>query len=195
MYCKRLLQMQKTPQRCHSVLSNTLWKRQAAAFVLSMLKINAAAWRSRRLHSVCTAFAQRCWRLHSAHLGVLQFFKRCGNAVRTPLWCDSGLNCLKNRGCCVLVQAMLPEGFPFHQFNLTYYSACVAAVKSRLVLHHCVDIFFGSIGIMECTCIICTFEKQPGCFFVLNISVNKLRSVTFMYLFEKELTMKDFLNT
>jgi len=26
---------------------------------LSMLKINAAAWRSRRLHSVSTAFAQR----------------------------------------------------------------------------------------------------------------------------------------
>ena len=22
-----------------------------------------------------------------------------------------------NRGCCFLVQAMLPEGFPFHQFN------------------------------------------------------------------------------
>ena len=62
------------PQRCHSVLSNTLWKRQAVAFVLSMLKVNAAAWRSRRLHSVSTAFAQRCWRLHSAHLGVLQFF-------------------------------------------------------------------------------------------------------------------------
>ena len=67
MHCKRLLQMQnlhgvitactrpahnaptallKTPQRCHSMLSNTLWKRQAAAFVLSMHKINAAAWRS-----------------------------------------------------------------------------------------------------------------------------------------------------
>jgi len=46
------------PQRYHFVLSNTLCKRQAAAFVLSMLKINAAAWRSRRLHSVagvCTA--------------------------------------------------------------------------------------------------------------------------------------------
>ena len=59
-HCKRLLQMQNlhgaftawtrrahnaptTPQRCHSVLSNTLWKRQAAAFVLSMLKVNAAA--------------------------------------------------------------------------------------------------------------------------------------------------------
>jgi len=44
------------------VLSNTLWKRQAAAFGLSMLKINAAAWSSRRLHSVCTAllaFVQR----------------------------------------------------------------------------------------------------------------------------------------
>jgi len=47
-----------------------------------MLKINAAAWRSRRLHRVSTAFAQRCWRLHSAHLGVLQFFKRCVNAVK-----------------------------------------------------------------------------------------------------------------
>ena len=23
-----------------------------------------------------------------------------------------------NRGCCFLVQAMLPGGFPFHQFNL-----------------------------------------------------------------------------
>jgi len=37
-------------------------ERQAAAFVLSMLKINAAAWRSRRLHGVSTAllaFAQR----------------------------------------------------------------------------------------------------------------------------------------
>jgi len=49
------------PQRCRSVLSNTLWKRQAAAFVLSMLKVNAAAWRrafAQRLHSVagvCTA--------------------------------------------------------------------------------------------------------------------------------------------
>ena len=59
MHCKRQLQMQNshgvftactrrahnaptalksTPQRCHSMLSNTLWKRQAAAFVLSMLK-------------------------------------------------------------------------------------------------------------------------------------------------------------
>ena len=29
--------------------------------------------------------------MHSAHFGVLHFFKRCGNAVRTPLWCDRGL--------------------------------------------------------------------------------------------------------
>ena len=53
-------------------------------------KINAAARRSRRLHSVSIAFPQRCWRLHSAHLGDLHFLKRCGNAVRTPLWCDMG---------------------------------------------------------------------------------------------------------
>ena len=34
-----------------------------------------------------------------------------------------------NRGCCFLVQAMLPEGFPFHQFNiLTYYSCCLVPV-------------------------------------------------------------------
>ena len=102
MHCKRLLQMQnvhgvftactRRSRRPHKVLFNTLWKRQAAAFVLSMLKINAAGWRSRRLHSVSTAFPQRCWRLHSAHLDVLQFFKRCGNAVRTPLWCDRGLS-------------------------------------------------------------------------------------------------------
>ena len=43
------------PQRLHSALSNTLCKRQAAAFVLSMFKINAAAWSSMRLHSVFTA--------------------------------------------------------------------------------------------------------------------------------------------
>jgi len=72
----------------HSVLSNTLWKRQTRAFVPSMLKRNAAAWCCKWFYSVCTAFARRCWRLHSAHLGVLQFFKRCGKAVRMPLWCD-----------------------------------------------------------------------------------------------------------
>jgi len=28
----------------------------------------------------------------------------------------------QHRGCCFLVQAMFPEGFPFHQFNLPYNS-------------------------------------------------------------------------
>ena len=36
---------------------------------------------------------------------------------------------------------------------------CVAAVKSRPVLHHCVVIFFWSSGIMECTCMLFTFEN------------------------------------
>ena len=27
-----------------------------------------------------------------------------------------------------LRQAMLPEGFPFHQFNITYYSCCLVPV-------------------------------------------------------------------
>jgi len=76
------------PQHPNSALSNTLCKRQAAAFVLSMFKTNAAAWRTMRLHSVFTEFPQRCWELHSAHHGDLQLFGRCGNAVKTPLWCD-----------------------------------------------------------------------------------------------------------
>ena len=39
------------------------------------------------------------------------------------------------------------------------FSACVAAVKSRPVLHHCVVIFFWSSGNMECTCILFTFAN------------------------------------
>ena len=35
----------------------------------------------------------------------------------------------------------------------------VAAVKYRPVLHHCVVIFFWSSGIMECTCMLFTFEN------------------------------------
>ena len=64
------------PQRCHSALFNTL-------------KTNASAWRSMRLQSAHTALlatAQRAPR-RSAF-----FLERCGNAVRTPLWCDRGLN-------------------------------------------------------------------------------------------------------
>jgi len=38
-------------------------------------------------------------------------------------------------------------------------SACVATVKSRPVLHHCVVMFFWSSGIMECTCMLFTFEN------------------------------------
>jgi len=40
------------------------------------------------------------------------------------------------------------------------FSASVAAVKSRPVLHHCVVIFvWSSEEIMECTCIMFTFEN------------------------------------
>jgi len=51
---------------------------------------------------------------------------------------------------------------PFHQFHnfLLLFSACVSAVKSRPVLHHCVVIFFWSSGIMECTCMLFTFENN-----------------------------------
>jgi len=110
-------------RRPHSVLSNTPWKRQAAAFVLSMLKVNAASWRSRRLHSVLTAFAQRCWRLHSAHLGVLHFFKRCVNAVRTPLWCDRGFNLTFTRSDPVSIRTIQSyEYFSFSFFKCKPFS-------------------------------------------------------------------------
>jgi len=39
------------------------------------------------------------------------------------------------------------------------FSVCVAAVKSRPVLHHCVVIFFWSSVTMECTCILFTFDN------------------------------------
>ena len=82
------------PQRAHSALSNTLCKRQAAAFVLSMFKINAAAWHSMRLHSVFTAFLQSAHSIAgdcTARTSAICNFERCGNAVRTPLWCDRSL--------------------------------------------------------------------------------------------------------
>ena len=39
------------------------------------------------------------------------------------------------------------------------FGACVAAVKSRPVPHHCVVIFFWSSGSMECTCMLFTLEN------------------------------------
>jgi len=52
-------------QRPHNAPYNTLCKRQAAAFILSM----------QHMHTVPT---QLCWQLHSAHLGDLQFFNAVG---------------------------------------------------------------------------------------------------------------------
>ena len=94
-HCQRLLQMllysvqAAHPHRAHGALEDPTALPQRC-----VLKINAVAWRSMRLHSIFTAFPRRGWRLHSAHLGDLQFFKRCGNAVRRRVWCDRGLNFL-----------------------------------------------------------------------------------------------------
>jgi len=46
-----LLDRTTLPQRCHSALSNMLYKRLAVSFILNMLKTNATTWHSRRLHS------------------------------------------------------------------------------------------------------------------------------------------------
>ena len=50
------------------------------------------------------------------------------------------------------------ERFIFKRYEPVQFTACVAAVKSRPVLLHCVVIFFWSSGIMECTCMLFTFE-------------------------------------
>jgi len=77
----RGLQRSRRPHSVATTLSNTMCKRQATALVLSMFKINAAAWRSMRLHSAFAAFPQRCWRLHSAHF--CNSFERCEDAALT----------------------------------------------------------------------------------------------------------------
>jgi len=49
---------------------------------------------------------------------------------------------------------LLPQDFPFFpdEFNLntTGFSACVAAVKCRPVVHNCVVVFFWSSETMDC---------------------------------------------
>ena len=44
-------------------------------------------------------------------------------------------------------------------YMLNTFLVLFIAVKSRPVLHHCVVIFFWSSGIMECTCMLLTFEN------------------------------------
>ena len=39
-----------------------------------------------------------------------------------------------NRGCCFLVQAMLPEGFPFYQFKHIIIKAIQCTLRSICVL-------------------------------------------------------------
>ena len=72
------------------MLSNTLCKRHAAAFVLSMLKINSAELRCRRLQSF-HSYADFAGVCTSRILATYNFFKRCWNVVKTSHWCDRGL--------------------------------------------------------------------------------------------------------
>ena len=67
-------------------------------------------------------------------------------------------------------------------FNLLqlWFSACVAPVKCRPVLHHCVVIFFWSLRIMGC--MLFTFEKwrfsyAPGASVLCHISLPLINSL------------------
>ena len=72
-----------------------------------------------------------------------------------------------------LAQDVFPESFSLFsvEFNLLQlmFSACVAAVKCRPVLHQCVVIFFLSSGIMDCICLI--WKKSTA--YALGTSVVK----------------------
>jgi len=59
----------------------------------------------------------------------------------------------------ILLLPMFVSGILDYYLLQLLFSACVAAVKSRPVLHYCVVIFFWSSGIMECTCMLFTFEN------------------------------------
>ena len=71
-----------TLQRPHCTLIRTPSDGNRSALVLSMLV------------KKCAPSLRRCLRSYCTHLGVLHFsrtlWERCGNAVRTSLWCDSG---------------------------------------------------------------------------------------------------------
>jgi len=64
------------------------------------------------------------------------------------------------------------------------FSACVAAVKCRPVLYHCVVIFFWSSGIMEWTCMLFTFENGVP-LMRKGASVVWHQSLPLMYSFDK----------
>jgi len=56
------------------------------------------------------------YRLDTEPTDIFVFYALGGvSGVASFITTDEQLQ--QNRGCCFLVQAMLPEGFPFHQFN------------------------------------------------------------------------------
>jgi len=78
--------------RPYSALLSALCNRKTAAMSFVHVQMIAAAWRPWRWYSAYTVRIQRCCPLHSAQFGYLQLFGRCGNTLRTPLWCVSALN-------------------------------------------------------------------------------------------------------
>jgi len=69
------------PHRSHRALSNRLCKRRAAAFILSMLKTNAAAWCSRRLLSPHTALLATAQRTPRRSETFRTLWERCKDAT------------------------------------------------------------------------------------------------------------------
>jgi len=77
-----------------------------------------------------------------------------------------------NRGCCFLVQAMLPEGFPFHQFNssnssLVFFLLFELSVKQFYSTFWFQDILMKPF-LAKNRCPLITFWYI--CYFALNLS-------------------------
>jgi len=72
---------------------------------------------------------QESWSVHVCCLHLKMEFRSCtrGRQWCGIIYCHLWTASIKPR-LLVLVQAMLHEGFPFHQFNLTYFSWCLVPV-------------------------------------------------------------------
>jgi len=120
------------PQRPHSALSNTLCKRQAAAFVLSMFKINNAAW---RLHSVFTAL-----------LATAQPAPRRSSTFLTPWKCCED---------AALVWQGITELFVSTKHcNIITYLLITVYLSTRNRSKHARRILFWATCIRDCKCFV-----------------------------------------
>jgi len=85
------------------------------------------------------------------------------------------------RGCCFLVQAMLPVGFPFHQFNILKLHVCY--IKYAIKIEHHVHNSFILGKPFECwknrANVLLPSSKWHKDIFISNLSIFQLKRCIF----------------